>query len=351
MILASAAKKREIVESLFSGNLAVANRVLEQAVAWQTERGRMRLAMKLVIKILESLLQGPRPPNPLKSNDSAGAESNSSKLSKTRYVSFIIGAVGGSRTAGHGGWYNDSWPMVLGKELEGPLGAVGVNVDVRNRAAGFGGGPGFSFETAAFCLDATLGPGNVDLLLFEFNTEDERLDGATPTTTAPSGPRCCVPQKAEHFEAFIRNALSLPGHPVLLQHFGFGDEERDGGIIVPEYRDVSNNENTNFLQGRAISCDLEYNRVLVKYRRDDGSFFNKWVRINDLKRVPAKKTGMYRPSPPEYWEAPEGANLVEKYGDFGIHWFDHEGITHEVGHHREFWKLNLYQRDVSAVSF
>ena len=66
LILASAAKKREIVESLFSGNLAVANRVLEQAVAWQTERGRMRLAMKLVIKILESLLQGPRLPNPLK---------------------------------------------------------------------------------------------------------------------------------------------------------------------------------------------------------------------------------------------------------------------------------------------
>ena len=177
---ALANKKTEISQILSPNNFAVSYRIFAKAIGWQSARGRMRLSMKFVTRILQALLQK-LPPPPLREHSKGSTEkSNITKDEISPLVSFVIGAVGSSVTAGHGSWFNDSWPIVLGRELSEPLKAVGVSVDVRNRATGLGGGAGFSFETTAFCMETMLGTGEIDLLLFEFNLHAGDNDASTP---------------------------------------------------------------------------------------------------------------------------------------------------------------------------
>jgi hypothetical protein len=109
--------------------------------------------------------------------------------------------------------------------------------------------------------------------------------------------------------------------------------------------------------------DVNRSLVLARYKGESGSYFDEWIPISSLQNIPTKRSGIYgkqrksssspyveMPSPPLYWTSPDGVSLLEKYGEFGFHWLDQEGIAHEVGHLPEFWRLHLNQKDPSAVS-
>jgi hypothetical protein len=123
---------------------------------------------------------------------------------------FVIGFAGTSVTAGHDNFFNQSYPLVFGRELNESFSAAGIDLEVRNHA--MGNNPAIP---PCFCVGSQLGS-DIDVAVWEFGM----------MTGGPSG----MPS----VETWIRNALSLPKQPaIMVLDPGEGARKPDGEGKIP----------------------------------------------------------------------------------------------------------------------
>jgi hypothetical protein len=114
---------------------------------------------------------------------------------------FVIAFSGTSVTAGHDNFFNQSYPLVLERELSRSFTAAGIDLVVRNHA--MGNNPG---TPSCFCVGSQLGS-DTDVAVWEFGMMVHGFDAVVS------------------LETWIRNALSLPKQPAIMV-LDQGDGER-----------------------------------------------------------------------------------------------------------------------------
>ena len=109
-------RKRMLAFSISPTSLDVSERVVRQAIGWQTRGGQERLRDKLALKILDAAILQEDTSTTTSTTTSAGGgvESGGGELARP---SVVIGVMGTSVTAGHDNYFNESWSVVLGNLL------------------------------------------------------------------------------------------------------------------------------------------------------------------------------------------------------------------------------------------
>jgi hypothetical protein len=105
---------------------------------------------------------------------------------------FVIAFAGTSVTAGHDNFFNQSYPLVFGRELNRSFSAAGIDLVIRNHA--MGNNP---TVPSCFLVDTQLGL-DTDVAVWEFGMMASGM------------------QAVKDLEIWMRNALALPKQPAVM---------------------------------------------------------------------------------------------------------------------------------------
>jgi hypothetical protein len=105
---------------------------------------------------------------------------------------FVIAFAGTSVTAGHDNFFNQSYPLVFGRELNTSFSAAGIDLVIRNHA--MGNNP---TVPSCFLVETQLGL-DTDVAVWEFGMMASGM------------------QAVKDLEIWMRNALSLPKQPAVM---------------------------------------------------------------------------------------------------------------------------------------